>query len=186
MRLEEISNSDQRVESGSKIHDSMKESRDRLLQQVKAFGARANFNLTLGLSFSITGAFLLVYFLINLGDNKDFIDFLMHFLPRISLILLIEVFSYFFLQLYKQGIGDIRYFQNEVTNIKSKYMAILLAQHMSPEKIDTVVQALSTTERNFLVSKGDRIVSEVIEAQIETSVEKYLSKFKDFVPKGTK
>jgi len=52
---------------------------------------------------------------------------LIYFIFRITLTILIEIFSYFFLKLYKKNLEDIKYFQNEVTNLESKYLAILYA-----------------------------------------------------------
>ena len=39
----------------------------------------------------------------------------------------IEVFSFFFLKLYKSGLADILYYQNELTNLESKFLALELA-----------------------------------------------------------
>ncbi|MGA7323424.1 MAG: hypothetical protein WBX25_02790 [Rhodomicrobium sp.] len=182
-RITEVKKRYEQIWSSKQFHEPMNETRDRLLQQVDAFGGRANLNLGIGLLFSVAGAILLVYFVLNLLEAYSFTDFIIHFFPRISLILLIEVFSYFFLQLYKQGIGDIRYFQNEITNIESKYVAILLSQRAGNDKIDNLIDALAKTERNFTMSKDQRIVTEAIEAKIDTAMERLMTGLKNFIPK---
>ena len=87
------------------FRDATEETKERLLQQVKAFGNRANINLIIGLFFSFAGTLVLIYFVTSLSETKEWFEFISHFLPRISLVLLIELFAYFFLQLYKQGIS---------------------------------------------------------------------------------
>jgi hypothetical protein len=75
-------------------------------------------------------------------------------IPRMSLIIFIEIFSYFFLRLYKDGLGEIRFFQNELTNIESKLIALKSAQMSNNSKaIQKATEYLSRTERNFLISK---------------------------------
>jgi hypothetical protein len=84
------------------FRDATEETKKRLLQQVKAFGNRANINLIIGLFFSFVGTVVLIYFVTSLSETKEWFEFISHFFPRISLVLLIELFAYFFLQLYKQ------------------------------------------------------------------------------------
>ena len=183
-RVDEISRKYEQLWSNKQFQDATEDIKERLLQQVAAFGSRANINLTLGLLFSIFGTLVLVYFSLSIKDTEDFTTFLIHFLPRISLVLLIELFAYFFLQLYKQGINDTRFFQNEITNIESKFLAIILSQKAAPDKMEAIIQALSTSERNFIIQKDQRLVSEAIDSKVETAMERYLSILKDLTPKS--
>jgi len=41
--------------------------------------------------------------------------------------MLIELFAYFFLKLYKSDLSEIKYFQNELTNVEMRYAAVRLA-----------------------------------------------------------
>ena len=166
------------------FRDATVETKERLLQQAKAFGNRANINLIIGLFFSFVGTVVLIYFVTSLSETKEWFQFISHFFPRISLVLLIELFAYFFLQLYKQGINDTRYFQNEITNIELKYMAIILSQKSSPDKVDFIIQSLATSERNFLIPKDQRLVSEAVESKVETAMERYIAILKDLIPKS--
>lgn len=73
--------------------------------------------------------------------------------------MLIEIFAYFFLSLYKAGLSEIKYFQNEITSVESKYLALKVALY-SEEKdnIKYVVEQLAKAERNFLLAKGQSTV----------------------------
>jgi hypothetical protein len=82
------------------------------------------------------------------------------FAPRISLVVVIEIFAYFFLGLYKNSLSEIKYFHNELTNVESKYLAIEEAIALSDDNtLKEVVKDISRTERNFLLKKGETTVS---------------------------
>lgn len=84
---------------------------------------------------------------------------MIYFLPRISLTILIEVFSYFFLNLYKKNLEDIKYFQNEVTNLESQYLAVLYAfEHNNGQVKAKVIEKLMDTERNFILKKDETTI----------------------------
>lgn len=94
-------------------------------------------------------------------------DALTYFLPRISLTIFIEIFSYFFLNLYKKNLEDIKYFQNEVTNLESKYLALLYAFESNNGQIKAkVIEMLMGTERNFILKKDETTI-ELEKSKIE-------------------
>ena len=109
----------------------------------------------------------------------DLSQFFMQFFPRFSLVTIIELFSYFFLRLYKQAIDEIKYFQNEITNIDLKMLAASITQKLCPNDPSVIIAALSSTERNFLVPKDQRIVAEATEANIQTATQKILEIVRD-------
>lgn len=136
------------------IFESTKNSLDRIQKQTSESNRRANLNLILGMSFAIVGIGILVYFIINgsfytKSDGYDLAKFTIDFLPRISIIILIEVFAYFFLRLYKVSLNDAKYFQNESTNLESKFLALEISlQRDDKELIDLCVTDLLAIERN--------------------------------------
>jgi hypothetical protein len=86
-------------------------------------------------------------------------DLLIHFIPRFSFALLIEVFAYFFLQLYKKSLGEIKYFQNELTNVESRALAAQIARHANdPDLMIKIALNLASTERNFVLERGQSTV----------------------------
>ena len=79
-------------------------------------------------------------------------------------MLLIEAFAYFFLNLYKQSLSGIKYFQNEITNIETKLTAAVLSLASgNAEQLQHIIQRLADSERNFILEKGQRTVDAITE-----------------------
>lgn len=133
---------------------------DRLREELFSLSKRGNLNLSIGIMTTIVGLALLGMFVLSTEIvTKDFSEFIIGFLPRISLVLLIEVFAYFFLSLYKSSLSEIKYFQNEITSIESKYLALKVAmQSEDSDNVKHVIEQLSKTERNFILEKGQSTV----------------------------
>lgn len=87
------------------------------------------------------------------------IDLMKHYLPWLSLIVVIQVMSFFFLRLYRDSIKTERYLRNEITNIASKRAAIFLAHSTgNAALIKSVTTDLSNVERNRFLEKGQTTV----------------------------
>lgn len=133
----------------------------RLKNYVLDINRKANLNLVYGLLFCISGIVFIFYSLtIYIPSPQSALkDTVTYFLPRISLTILIEIFSYFFLNLYKKNLEDIKYFQNEVTNLESKYLAILYAFESNNGQVKAkVIEKLMDTERNFVLKKDETTI----------------------------
>ncbi len=135
---------------------------DRLKEELFSLSKRGNLNLSIGIVTTITGLALLGMFV--LGDKpvaspSGTEQFIIEFIPRISLVILIEIFAYFFLRLYKANLTEIKYFQNEITTIESKYLALKVAANLNDaEQLKVVIERLANTERNFILDKGQSTV----------------------------
>ena len=131
---------------------------NRLLRETKQLGSRANLNLTIGILTTLAGLSMLYFFVSEIQTTITKVDwelFFVEFLPRISLVILIEVFAYFFLKLYKTTLVEIKYFQNELTNLESRWTAFKLALvTQDKHALKSVIETLSKTERNFVLEKG--------------------------------
>ncbi|MGZ2749622.1 hypothetical protein [Burkholderia stagnalis] len=93
------------------------------------------------------------------GESAEVFNFGIRFLPRLSFALLIELFAYFFLKLYKSSLSEIKYFQNEITNIEAKSLALRVALSSdSPAVTGKVLGSLMATERNCILEKGQSTV----------------------------
>ena len=139
------------------------ESSGRLSEEVEALGKRANLNLVLGIMTAGSGLAVIAYVVFMGNPQPDLQDnafiTLVYYIPRISLVLFVEVFAYFFLQLYKSSLGEIKYFQNELTNLEVKYSALRVALGSDDKDLrSAVVTKLSLTERNFVLKKGESTV----------------------------
>lgn len=132
---------------------------NRLERELIDQARRGNVNLALGILTTLTGVGILSYSVFQAPVVQSAMELVSHFLPRLSLVILVEVFAYFFLRLYKQGLAEIKYFQNEITNIESKYLALnVSSSHGVKEGILKAVERLLLTERNFILEKGQSTV----------------------------
>lgn len=166
------------IKQGIKLHSLQKlidssftATRERLGNEVDALGTRANLNLVIGIIISVIGAILLgVAVYTSDHTSKDPALIAAFYLPRISLVLFIEVFAYFFLKLYKSNLSEIKYFQNELTNIESKFAALSVTGSL--ERCDSavyveVIRSLASTERNFVLKKGET-TTEIEKARLDS------------------
>lgn len=133
----------------------------RLKNEMVALSWRSDLNLGLGIVITVIGFILLGFFLFkNDSTSEQFTSFAVHFIPRLSLVIFVEMFAYFFLALYKSTLSEIKYFQNELTNIESKYCALRIAiQVPCNNALEKVIDQFACTERNHLLKKGEITVS---------------------------
>lgn len=139
---------------------SFEETKNRLSLEIAALGRRGNLNLILGIITTVSGLLLLATFVFTQIDTpKETIPFALHFLPRLTLVLFIEIFAYFFLLLYKSSLAEIKYFQNELTNVEQKYAALISSIQYDESAVrNDVISILASTERNHVLEKGQTTV----------------------------
>lgn len=153
---------------------SSRRSVERLSREISDLRLRSNINLLIGMAITGGGLWLLwstvemvdaselLKVLASEGRESD-VKFLKNLIlpivPRIMLVIFVEVFAYFFLRLYRNGLSEIKFFQNELTNVESKLTAIEFAfVTKSDEALKSAIEALSKTERNFVLEKGQTTV----------------------------
>lgn len=141
------------------IRQQLEITRSRLNQEIFELGRRGNINLIIGVI--TTG--LAVYILASTVLNKDMAftaeTLISSFVPKLSLSLFIEIFSFFFLKLYKAGLTEIKYFQNELTNVELKFVALENSIRLKEiESVKDVILSFSHTERNFILEKGQNTI----------------------------
>ena len=133
-----------------------------LERQISDLGRRANTNLFMGSVTTLVGLVFLGYFVVDVTTSlsADRTATAITFGTRLSLVIFIEVFAYFFLRLYRSSIFEIKYFQNEITNVRSKIIAIELCYRDKRfEVLDQICLDLAKTERNFILRKGETTLS---------------------------
>jgi hypothetical protein len=121
-------------------------------------------NLGIGMILTVIGVVILLI-LVSYGSSHDWTDkfeFLAWFLPKIS-VAFIQIFAYFFLRQYRTNLSDIKYFNNELTNIEYKTMAAQMTLHAQGRKVDRLTSRvcleLLKVERNFILKKGETTVN---------------------------
>lgn len=144
------------------IDDSFQETIVRLKEELFSLSKRGNLNLAIGIittlfGFSLLGVF--VYSTLLVSEQHGLRNIAYEFIPRISLVVLIEVFAYFFLRLYKESLSDIKYFQNEITTIETKCLSLKVALTSGEKEVlNTVISNLASIERNFILDKGQSTI----------------------------
>ncbi|MDH5190678.1 MAG: hypothetical protein OEW89_05465 [Gammaproteobacteria bacterium] len=150
------------IETEQRLSESFLSIKNRLLNELESLTKRAKINLIIGSITALSGVAIFITFVLEKKTTgTDATTYLLsEFAPRISLVLVIEVFAYFFLGLYKSNLSEIKYFQNEITNVEAKHIALLESNALGEkETITSCLLSLAETERNFLLKKGESTVS---------------------------
>lgn len=132
----------------------------RLENEIDRLNRRGGVNLVIGAIIAVTGILYLGFTVTNQLTMNDKLDYILHMAPRLSFVIVIELFAYFFLKLYKNGFDEVKYYQNELTNIDSKVLGIKFLKGVKNEELmGEVIKNLMATERNFILEKGQSTVS---------------------------
>ncbi|MFA6137014.1 MAG: hypothetical protein WC667_02895 [Sulfurimonas sp.] len=171
--------------------DSLANHTSRTIKRIKSELDRLNrnsdVNLMLGMTITTIGIGFLFYTIIVHGDfsvkdGETIWNVILPFIPRFTLVVFIEIFAYFFLRLYKENQSEIKYFQNELTNIESKSFAFEAAYiTKSDEAIKETISVLANTERNYVFKKGETTI-ELERAKSDSEMSKsMISGLSDFM-----
>lgn len=117
----------------------------RLQQEIGSLTRRANVNLLIGVATTVVAVGLLVYMVVGaVPPFTSWTELLSHYIPRLSTVIFIEVFSFFFLRLYRASLAEVKSYQNELTTLDSRRVALAASSISSdPKVILTVVTALA-------------------------------------------
>ena len=157
------------------ISDEIARSKNRILNEIGSLNKRGNLNLVIGsLTTILSVGVLLSSFLFSVAAVK-IDEVFIHFLPRVSIVLFAEIFAFFFLRLYRNSLIDIKYYQNELTNIESKGLALKAAILMKDKDLyNNIIMDFSKIERNGII-KNDESTSTIILNKNESEKDKSYS-----------
>lgn len=143
------------------LRRELQKTKARLTEEISALTRRGNLNLVIGGVTTILAVALLGYVVLTAkSDALEIKDFIWHYAPRITVSIFIQVFSFFFLRLYRNSLDDIKYFQNELTNVDAKYAALEAALLLGDKSIvSKVIEEMSSTDRNSRLKKGESTVA---------------------------
>jgi len=80
-------------------------------------------------------------------------------LVRLSLVLFIEVFGFFFLRMYRDNLAEYRNFHTELSNVDLRALALrATVLRDDPETMKSVITGLIATERNFVLKPGESTI----------------------------
>jgi len=133
----------------------------RLTIEISQLSRRANVYISIGTAITFVAGYFLY---LAAQDSYESISsltstdptqliqpkFLATVIIKISIVVFIEIFAFYFLKLHKDLMENIKYYQNEITNIDLKIAGLSAAEN-SDECIKIAVEELLKTERNFLI-----------------------------------
>lgn len=135
----------------------------RLNSAINSSTNKGNLSLVIGIITS--GLAMLILFSslnskISLSPDGDQLTrFLLTNLPNMALAFFIQLLSFFFLKLYKASLDEIKYYQNELTNLESKFIAFKLSIVQGDDAmIKATIAKLMDTERNFILEKSQTTI----------------------------
>ena len=139
-------------------------------------------NLVIGIVGTIIAITILSFAILSDKSFATIQEFLMHFLPRFTFVVFIQLFAFFFLRLYKNNLEDAKYFQNELSNLTAKATSIRLAiLTKNNDVLNDIIKTLSFTERNFKLTK-DETLQTIETRKIETEIDKdMITKLKEII-----
>ena len=155
-----MKNNESELEYKKELRALHEETTNRLRMELNSLTRRGNLNLAIGIVTAFVGIVILLFFISDFNVlNIHGSNYFEVIIPRISLVILVEVFAYFFLRLYSASLIDIKYFQNEITNVESKFLSLLAAAYAENEDtIADVISQLSHTERNQILQRGQTTI----------------------------
>jgi hypothetical protein len=145
------------------VSSAMLRASQRLQKEIPALGNRSNLNLAFGVFFALGGMFALWWAATNVATSfdpaKDWKPVLLAAIPRVSLAIIVELFAYFFLGLYRSSLAEIKYFHNEITTAELKLLALRVAlASKDSDAVRSVVIECARSERNFRLAKDESTV----------------------------
>ncbi|GFE92603.1 hypothetical protein [Acetobacter persici] len=158
-------------------HSIEKKSLLRLSNQIVVLGYRANVSLGIGILFCLFGMGILWYsFFYNppqISGNFEWLDLFRAYVPRSTLVILIQIVGFFFLKLYRSTLSELRYTQNEITNVEMKLIALRASVANESENLSEILNGLVKTDRNHIIEKGQTTV-EIEKQRVSSDFDKSL------------
>lgn len=133
----------------------------RLSEEIALLSKRSNIYISIGTIITFIAGYILYLAAQETYQNitaTETIDLQLLLQPKIllgttiklSIVIFIEIFAFYFLKLYRDIMENIKYYQNEITNIDLK-IAGLNAAESSDDCMKIAVEELLKTERNFII-----------------------------------
>ncbi|AVF66041.1 hypothetical protein LRL27_004738 [Vibrio alginolyticus] len=171
----------------SQAKEKFRKSIDRLSKEIDTLTRRANLNLVIGVLTTAIAVSLLTYMVLSNDTKLDTLtDLFSYYVPRVTVVIFIEVFSFFFLKMYKSNLSEIKFYQQEITKISTQqviYESALVIQDnhvLSPfvqyslDKSSDTSEVKDTESVNFKIEQLSKVAQET--SKIIASLSKSNSK----------
>ncbi|MDM0050922.1 hypothetical protein [Variovorax sp. J22R115] len=165
------------------IRSAFLQAQQRMYREVEVLGRRARLNLVFGVLTTGVAILLLAYMV--LWHERQFVDLtalLSHYVPRVTVVVFVEVFSFFFLRLYRATLGEIHTYQNDLTRLALQQVAVDAAWAAPDHAVrGTLAKDLLTTSEK--ASSGSRVDDKAVDP---AAVLDLMERFGKLVEKGKK
>ena len=143
--------SDDALQKSTLTVDRLKSTTDELQKKAVVYLFYGLFAAILGL-----GVFTVFIYTVSIPEGISSVGQVFYYTSRITLVLLIEAFAFFFFNLYKSTLGDVKFMTNEVTNAETKIIALTSALKLGDrELMNEILTEFAKSERNFILKKGE-------------------------------
>jgi hypothetical protein len=149
----------------------------RLSQYANDLKDKAAVNLSYGIGATVIAIGTLIYVLFNASapENATTIQEAFYYSSRLFLVILVQGISIFFLNLYRTTINNVLYLNNEITNHEAKRDSLSIALSSGNfESASSMLMALSNTERNFTLKKGETSIYDKGSTNMQTPISETL------------
>jgi hypothetical protein len=142
----------------NEVREAFRLNGERLKQETAALSRRGNLNLVIGVLTTVLAAALLVYTSVQATHNfSELPELLSYHIPRITTVIFIEVFAFFFLRLYRTSLDQLQYYQDELTKVAMYEVAIEGAMRAQDNVIlGSVLQRIITEKALPKSTFGDK------------------------------
>lgn len=107
------------------IRNAFSAAQRRLQLELASLSRRSNLNLVIGVITTAIAVGLLTYMVLGSTLNfESLTSIVAHYLPRLTLVIFIEVFSFFFLRLYRATLAEMRTYQTDLTALTVQFVAV--------------------------------------------------------------
>jgi len=172
---EQISASTLQQRAAAQVREGLHFGRNRLERELASLERRGTVNLAIGSATTAVAVVLLYQAATTPPQNTDLIALVTFYVPRVTLAIFVEVFSFFFLRLYRTGLVDLKYFHGELLTLDLRVAALETAiSHADQESLRHVVSSLVDTDRTKQLGSGssphsptgidEKLVLNVVEA----------------------
>jgi len=145
---EQISASTLQQRAAAQVREGLHFGRKRLERELASLERRGTVNLAIGSATTAVAVVLLYQAATTPPQNTDLIALMTFYVPRVTLAIFVEVFSFFFLRLYRTGLVDLKYFHGELLTLDLRIAALETAiSHADQESLRHVVSSLVDTDR---------------------------------------
>lgn len=155
----------------------------RINNEIKVISTITNYQLVIGLIMNIVGIIIIGFVLfgdVNGTKNIDtWVSFLFFLLPKLSFLAFIGTISFYFLSMYKASLNKRTFYQNELTDIELKFIAIKNAiKNIDSSKNEDLIKSISNellkSDKNKVIKKDETTI-ELEKMKIDSEKDKLIS-----------